>query len=52
MTYALDTNMMSYEEDDILQAGYCINHGYTLVTHNLKHFEGIPGLQTIDWVKD
>ena len=36
---------------DILIAAICIVNGYTLVTHNVKHFEGIDELQFIDWVK-
>jgi len=34
---------------DILIAAYCIENGYTLVTHNTKHFINIPGLQLEDW---
>ncbi|MDR0908372.1 MAG: hypothetical protein LBM77_01275 [Spirochaetaceae bacterium] len=41
----------SPEDDDIFQAAFCINRGYTLVTHNPKHFEHIPGLKYEDWVK-
>jgi tRNA(fMet)-specific endonuclease VapC len=38
------------DDDDVLQAAYCINRGFTLVTHNVKHFDGITGLQFEDWV--
>jgi predicted nucleic acid-binding protein len=38
------------EDDDIFQAAYCINRGYTLVTDNTKHFENIPGLHYENWV--
>jgi predicted nucleic acid-binding protein len=38
------------EDDDIFQAAYCINRGYTLVTDNTSHFENIPGLLYEDWV--
>ena len=37
------------EDADILIAAFCIVHGYTLVTHNLRHFEGIKGLEVEDW---
>jgi tRNA(fMet)-specific endonuclease VapC len=37
-------------DDDLFQAAFCIRHGYTLVTHNTKHFEYISGLQFVDWV--
>ena len=38
------------DDADILIAAFCVVHGYTLVTHNTKHFEGIDGLQIEDWV--
>jgi predicted nucleic acid-binding protein len=37
-------------DDDLFQAAFCIRHNYTLVTHNTKHFENIPGLFFEDWV--
>jgi len=37
------------EDADILIAAFCICHGFTLVTHNIKHFEIIPGLSYCDW---
>jgi predicted nucleic acid-binding protein len=36
-------------DDDLFQAAFCIRRGYTLVTHNTKHFENIPGLLLEDW---
>ena len=36
---------------DILIAAFCIVNGYTLVTHNSKHFEGLEGLEIEDWVE-
>ena len=39
--YALDSN--------ILIAAFCIVHDYTLVTHNVRHFEGIRDLKVEDW---
>jgi tRNA(fMet)-specific endonuclease VapC len=39
------------EESDLLQAGFCVQHGYVLVTHNTKHFCHITDLDLVDWVK-
>jgi len=39
------------EDDDILIASFCIVYGYTLVTHNIRHFEGIERLEIEDWVE-
>ena len=38
------------EDNDILIAAFCIVNGYTLVTHNTRHFEGIDGLSIEDWI--
>ncbi len=37
-------------ESDLLQAAFCIRNGYTLVTHNTKHFEHLENLSLEDWV--
>jgi predicted nucleic acid-binding protein len=37
------------DDGDLLIAAQCIARGYTLVTHNTKHFEGITGLSLVDW---
>jgi predicted nucleic acid-binding protein len=37
------------EDADILIAAICKSHDFTLVTHNTKHFEGIPDLRFCDW---
>ena len=34
---------------DIFIAAFCIHHGYTLVTDNIKHFKGITGLNSVNW---
>ncbi len=34
---------------DILIAGQARRRGETLVTHNLKEFERVPGLNAVDW---
>ena len=36
-------------DDDILVAAFCVVYGYTLVTHNIRHFEHIDGLKLVDW---
>jgi predicted nucleic acid-binding protein len=36
-------------DTDLLIAAQCITHGYTLVTNNTKHFDGIDGLNIVDW---
>jgi len=37
------------DDPDIFIAATCIENGYTLVTHNTKHFEGISDLLIEDW---
>lgn len=39
------------EDADLFIAAFCIVNDYTLVTHNTKHFEGIDGLQLVNWVE-
>ncbi|MCL2320829.1 MAG: PIN domain-containing protein [Oscillospiraceae bacterium] len=39
------------EDTDILIAAFCIVNGYTLVTHNTKHFQDIKDLSIADWAK-
>jgi len=34
---------------DIIIAATCITNGYTLVTDNTKHFQGITGLNVVSW---
>ena len=58
MTYALDTNTISYFIQRNRQvawrlnmiAAFCIVNNCTLVTDNLRHFEGIDGLTFENWV--
>jgi tRNA(fMet)-specific endonuclease VapC len=40
------------EDADILQAAFCIRRGYTLVTHNVKHFSHLKSLLLEDWVTE
>jgi predicted nucleic acid-binding protein len=37
-------------ESDLLQAGFCLQHAYVLVTHNTNHFCHITDLDLEDWV--
>ncbi len=37
------------DDADLFIAAFCIVNGYTLVTHNVKHFEGFSGLKLVDW---
>jgi len=39
------------DDNDILVAAFCIVNGYTLVTHNTKHFQHIDGLLLEDWAE-
>lgn len=34
---------------DLMVAATCIGHGLTVVTLNVRHFAGIPGLKVEDW---
>ena len=38
------------ENFDLLIAATAIAGGYTLVTHNTRHFSRIPGLKVVDWI--
>ena len=35
------------EDADIFIAAFCLQHGFTLVTNNMKHFENIYGLHSL-----
>jgi len=37
------------EDADILSGAFCKCHNFTLVTHNIKHFEAVSGLSYCDW---
>jgi len=39
-------------EIDALIAASALAHAATLVTHNVRHFESIPGLKLADWVAE
>ncbi|MDR0670224.1 MAG: PIN domain-containing protein [Treponema sp.] len=48
----LKTKGRPMEDTDLLQAAFCLHHGYTLVTHNTDHFSHLPKLALTDWVKE
>jgi predicted nucleic acid-binding protein len=37
------------EDADIFIAAFCIHHDYILVTDNIKHFQNITDLHTVNW---
>jgi len=39
------------EDTDLLIAAQAVNHGYTLVTHNTRHFKEIDDLIIEDWIQ-
>jgi predicted nucleic acid-binding protein len=41
---------ITIEDADILIASDCIKNKFILVTNNVKHFERINELQTINWI--
>lgn len=48
--HALATQGLRIGEFGILIAVTARQYGLTVVTHNIKHFGKIPGLQCVDWV--
>ena len=42
---------LSAGDFDILIAVTARHYGLTVVTHNIKHFGQMPGVQCIDWVE-
>jgi len=36
---------------DLMIAAIAIQHDLTLVTHNTKHFNAVPGLRIVDWLE-
>jgi predicted nucleic acid-binding protein len=48
---ALRKKGITVDDSDILIAAYCMMHNLTLVTNNLKHFDKIEGLNTVNWTE-
>lgn len=46
---ALELGGNRLEDMDILLAAIAVSRNLTLVTHNVRHFSRIPGLQVEDW---
>ena len=38
-------------DSDILIGAFCIEHNYTLVTTNIKHFTNMTNLSIVDWTR-
>ena len=38
------------DPSDLMIASTALRHNLTVVTHNLRHFEAIPGLRVEDWL--
>lgn len=47
---ALEGRGLPRSEPDLRIAAIALQHGLTLVTGNVRHFEGIPGLNVEDWL--
>ena len=39
------------EDADIFIAAFCLHNNCVLVTDNTKHFQGIPGLHSVNWAE-
>ena len=48
-TYFKSIGRPSGQADELI-AGHAIALGFTLVTNNLKHFDGVPGLKVESWL--
>ena len=47
---ALEARGKTADDADLLIASCALHLGATLVTHNTRHFQGIPNLQIEDWL--
>lgn len=45
----LESQGIKIDSFDLLIGGSAVNNGFTIVTHNKKHFARIPNLQIVDW---
>lgn len=48
---ALELQGIRIDDIDLLIASTAIYHDLIVVTHNVKHFERIPGVRVTDWEK-
>jgi len=49
--HELASNGMVVADFDILIGATARHYGLTVVTHNTKHFERMPGVDVVDWIK-
>lgn len=47
----LELQGIRIDDIDLLIASTAIYHDLIIVTHNVKHFERIPGVRVTDWEK-
>jgi tRNA(fMet)-specific endonuclease VapC len=48
----LEAKGASLDKMDLFIAATALTHGYTLVTHNTRHFSRIPELKLEDWLTE
>ena len=48
----LESEGISLEDMDLFIAATALANGYTLVTHNTRHFSRVPRLKLADWIAD
>lgn len=48
----LESKGARLEHMDLMIAATAIEKGYTLVTHNVRHYARIPGLKLEDWTQE
>jgi tRNA(fMet)-specific endonuclease VapC len=49
---ALELKGTRLEDMDMMIAATALEHGYTLVTHNVRHYARIPDLKLEDWMAE
>ena len=50
--YAERRRKGTIDDSDLLIAAQCLTRGYTLITNNTRHSDGIDGLLIEDWATD
>lgn len=48
----LESKGTRLEDLDLMIAATALEKGYTLVTHNIRHYARIPGLKLEDWMQE
>jgi len=48
---SLESKGTRIDDFDLLIASTALLHNYTLVTGNTKHFQNIPGLDMVNWIR-